>query len=216
MSLEVSEEKTKIVNLKNNYSEFLGFKTKVRKRKKSGRYTIISHMSDKANERVKNGIKSNLKNIRNSYSDKQVVDNISKYNEYLIGVHNYYNKATFISIDMKNIHNELYSAVRKTFQETRVLEVPNYLNNGFIEKTYGKSKRMTNLYGMNIVPITYVQFHKPKQVKNTICKYTESGRKEIHTGLECMNYETIKDIVKNPFWQETVELNDVIIPRCAS
>ncbi len=75
---------------------------------------------------------------------------------------------------------------------------------------------MINLYGMNIVPINYVQFHKPDQAKNTICKYTESGRKEIHTGLECMNYETIKDIVKNPFWQETVELNDVIIPKCAS
>lgn len=74
---------------------------------------------------------------------------------------------------------------------------------------------MINLYGMNIVPIAYVQFHKPKQVNNKICKYTKIGREEIHTGLECMNYETIKDIVKKPFWQETVELNDVIIPKCA-
>lgn len=29
-------------------------------------------------------------------------------------------------------------------------------------------------------------------------------------------YVTIKDIVRNPFWQATVELNDVIIPKCAS
>lgn len=214
--LEVSEEKTKIVNLKKNYSDFLGFKVKVRKKNKNGRYTIISHISNKAKERVKNGIKSNLKNIRKSYSNKQVVDNISKYNEYLIGIHNYYNKATFISIDMSNIYEEIHSAVKKTLRETRVLQVPNYLNNGFIEKTYSKSKCMINLYGINIVPIGYVQFHKPTQVRNTICKYTESGRKEIHTGLECMNYETIKDIVRKPFWQETVELNDVIIPRCAS
>lgn len=34
LNLEVSEEKTKIVNLKRNYSEFLGFKIKVRKKSK--------------------------------------------------------------------------------------------------------------------------------------------------------------------------------------
>ncbi len=216
LSLEVSEEKTKIVNLKRNYSEFLGFKIKVRRKKKNGRYTIISHISDKASERVKEGIKSNLKNIRKSRSDKQIENSIRRYNENLIGVHNYYNKATFISIDMNKIYKKIHNVVRKTLKETMVLQIPNYLNNGFIEKTYGKSKCMMNLYGMNIVPITYVQYHKPKQVENAVCKYTESGRKKIHTGLECMNYETIKDIVRNPFWQETVELNDVIIPKCAS
>ena len=31
-----------------------------------------------------------------------------------------------------------------------------------------------------------------------------------------MNYKTIKDIVENPFYDETVELNDVIIPKCTS
>ena len=38
----------------------------------------------------------------------------------------------------------------------------------------------------------------------------------IHTGIECINYETIKDIVKNPFLQKTMELNDVIIQKCDS
>ena len=50
LNLDISEEKTKIVNLKKNYSEFLGFKIKVRKKSKNGRYTIISHMSNKAKE----------------------------------------------------------------------------------------------------------------------------------------------------------------------
>ena len=75
---------------------------------------------------------------------------------------------------------------------------------------------MINLYGINIVPINYVQYKVPMQRDNSINKYTEKGRKEIHTGLECMNYETIKGIVNNPFYDETVELNDVIIPNCAS
>ena len=51
---------------------------------------------------------------------------------------------------------------------------------------------------------------------NNVCKYTKTGRNEIHIGLECMDYEIIKEIVNNPFDEETVELNDVIIPKCAS
>ena len=69
---------------------------------------------------------------------------------------------------------------------------------------------------MYIAPISYVQYKKPMQRSNKVCKYTEEGRKEIHTVLECMNYETIKNIVNNPYYDKTVELNDVIIPKCAS
>ena len=216
LNLEVSEEKTKIVNLKKNYSEFLGFKIKVRKKSKNGRYTIISHMSNKARERVKNDIKVNLRNIRKSNTPKKIVNNLDKYNKTLIGVHNYYNKATYISIDMDNISKDLYYIKRKTLKETIVFQKINYLNNGFIEKTYGRSKCLIELYGIKIIPIHFIKFKKPCQVSNKICKYTELGRKEIHTGLECMNYKTIKDIVENPFYDETVELNDVIIPKCAS
>lgn len=216
LNLEVSEEKTKIVNLKRNYSEFLGFKIKVRKKSKNARYTIISHMSDKAKEKVKNDIKNNLKNIKNSCTPKQINDSIDKYNVTLIGVHNYYNKATSISIDMNDIEYKVHYIMKKTLKETIVFQIPNYLNNGFIEKTYGKSKSLISLYGAYIVPIHYVRNKTPRQPKNSICKYTKLGRTEIHTDLECMNYETIKDIVNNPFELETVELNDVIIPKCAS
>ena len=46
LKLEISEEKSKIVNLKRHYSEFLGFEMKaVRKRK---RYVVKSHMTEKA------------------------------------------------------------------------------------------------------------------------------------------------------------------------
>lgn len=216
LKLEVSEEKTKIVNLKESYSEFLGLKIKVRKKSKDARYTIISHMSDKAKKRVKNDIKINLKNIQKSNTPQELVENIDKHNKTIIGVHNYYNKATRVSMDMSDIDNKLFCIQMKTLKETIVFQTPNYLNNGFIEKTYGKSKKLVQLYGMYIVPISYVRHKKPRQPSNDICKYTELGRKEIHTDLECMNYETIKSIVENPFELDTVELNDVIIPKCAS
>ena len=78
LKLDVSEEKTKIVNLKRNYSDFLGFKIKVRKKSKNARYTIVSHMSNKADERVKTNIKDNLRDIKKSSFKEQIVKNIER------------------------------------------------------------------------------------------------------------------------------------------
>ena len=49
LSLEISEEKSKVVNLKKHYSEFLGFKIKAVR--KGDKFVVRSHMSDKAVKR---------------------------------------------------------------------------------------------------------------------------------------------------------------------
>lgn len=217
LHLEVSEEKTKIVNLKKNYSEFLGFKIKVRKKTKGKkRYTIVSHISNKTEKRVRNEIKNKLKNIRKSQTPKDIYQNIEQYNSSVIGMHNYYNKATMVSIDFSNIYNDLRYPILKTFKETIVFQVSKSLNNGFIENTYGKSKLLKKIYGIFIVPLSFVKFKKPTMPNRIINKYTEIGREKIHTYLECMDYETINDIVTHPIYSETVELNDVIIPKLAN
>ena len=45
LKLEVSQEKTRVVNVKRRYSEFLGFKIKVRQ--KGGKHVVTSHINDK-------------------------------------------------------------------------------------------------------------------------------------------------------------------------
>ena len=216
LGLEVSEEKTKIVNLKKNYSNFLGFKIKVRKKNKNGRYTIISHMSNKARKRVKDSAKEKLKDIQKSKTIKEINKNIDSYNLFVIGVHNYYDKATFISIDFNKISKEIFNALHKTLKTTIELSIPNKLNNGFIENKYGKSKMIKYIGEKPIVPISYVRYKKPMQRSNKVNKYTAIGREEIHTNLECMEHKTIKSILKHPYYDKTVEFNDVIIPKCAS
>lgn len=62
LKLEISEEKSKVVNLKKQYSEFLGFKLKAVK--KGDKYVVKSHMSDKALQSEKQ--KLSAKNQRNA------------------------------------------------------------------------------------------------------------------------------------------------------
>jgi group II intron reverse transcriptase/maturase len=58
LGLDVNLEKSKIVNLKRHYSEFLGFKLKAKtKGKKSdgkAKYVVTSHISDKASRKILN------------------------------------------------------------------------------------------------------------------------------------------------------------------
>ncbi len=61
LKLEVSEEKSKIINLKRHYSEFLGFEIKAVKKRKS--YVVKSHMTAKAIQREKDKLIEQVKKI---------------------------------------------------------------------------------------------------------------------------------------------------------
>lgn len=64
MKLEVSKEKSKVVNLKKEKSEFWGFELRaVRKRNK---FAVESHMSQKAMKRVNENLKRQVKKIQHS------------------------------------------------------------------------------------------------------------------------------------------------------
>ena len=49
----------------------------------------------------------------------------NKYNKLVIGVHNYYNKATSVSIDMNNISYRIYPIMKKTQEKSIELQIPN-------------------------------------------------------------------------------------------
>ena len=76
LKLEISEEKSKVVNLKKNYSEFLGFKIKATKKK--GKYVVYSNMTDKAikNETIK--LKEQIKVIQHSENADNLILNVKQ------------------------------------------------------------------------------------------------------------------------------------------
>ena len=91
LDLEVSDEKSKITNLKSNYTEFLGFRLKAKPKK--GRYVCQSRMSIRAQENVTTKLKKQIVHMKGNYEAIQV----NKLNAMIIGVHNYYKIATNVS-----------------------------------------------------------------------------------------------------------------------
>jgi len=118
LKLDISEEKSRVVNLRNQYSEFLGFKLKAVK--KGGKYIVKSHMSNKA-------IKAETQKLRERsialQRPKSLLDEkrmLNLYNSTVWGIHNYYRFATHIAADCGIvIHNTTRFVIRESRPETR-------------------------------------------------------------------------------------------------
>ena len=180
LKLEISEEKSKVVNLKKQYSEFLGFKLKAVE--KGGKYVVKSHMSDKALQSEKEKLSGKIKEMQRP---KDLLDEkrmLNLHNSMVWGIHNYYKFATHISIDCAKIQRSL-SIVMKNRLGNR-LSKTGVTNNIYILKNYGASKRMRYLNKYPLCPIGYIQAKAPLYKKKEICKYTQTGRVEIHDNLK--------------------------------
>lgn len=209
LGLDISPEKSKIVNLKRQYSEFLGFKLRaVRKGVKNNgeaKYTVKSHMSDKAVKKVKGRVREMIKRIEFPANANEEYKAVGAYNVYVVGVHNYYRYATHISEDMRKIALgttwTMKNRLRKRLQK-QGNPLPSY-----ITKRYGKSKQIRYVGGQALIPIGYVQTKAPLFKRREINQYTVEGRKTIHKSLEAVNMSILHYLMRNPVQCASVEFN---------
>lgn len=210
LGLEISPEKSKIVNVKRHYSEFLGFKLKVREKGKkpdgSKRYVIEAHVRDKALKKIRARSKEIIGQIRRTYDPNMEYRLIQKYNSYLIGIHNYYCIATHVNLDIHEIafdvKKSLYNRLKHRLQRT------GSISNRYIQEKYGKSREVRYLNGHAVVPVAYVQHRVPMDRKIRVNPYTPEGRTEIHKNLTGLNLAVMNHLMNTPAGQQSVEYND--------
>jgi len=210
LGLEISPEKSKIVNLKRHYSEFLGFKLKVRaKGKKSSgqtKYVVEAHIKDKALLKIREKSKEIIAQIRQTYDPGMEYRLIQKYNSYIIGVHNYYSIATHVNLDFHKIAFDVKKSLYNRLKHR--LQKKGSITNGYIQEKYGRSREVRFLNGHVLVPIAFVQHRVPMDKKLKVNKYTPEGRTEIHKNLEGINMASLYQLMNNPAGKQSVEYND--------
>ena len=160
LGLEINPEKSKIVNLKRHYSEFLGFRLKLHKKgkKKNGetRYTVKSHISKKAEKKIKDKTHELVKEIQRPQGMQTGYGAVNKYNAYVIGIHNYYASATLVNLDFnqiafgvkKSLKARLKDGIKRTGKEP-----PRY-----VKERYGSSRELRYIYNTAIIPLAYVRY----------------------------------------------------------
>lgn len=200
LKLEISQEKSKIINLRKNYSEYLGFKMKVRDKNK--KKVVKSSITDKAKKLIIRQIKEKLKNIKK----ETTVANVNKYNSKILGLHNYYNMATNVNLDFNKIS---YALSKTIYNSTKRLKSNIGTKSKCFEKFYGRYNcKIIYIQGVALFPITGVKHKTTMNYSQTISDYTKEGRKLIHKRQQCVSTHILKYIMNNPIKNKNIEYND--------
>lgn len=200
LNLEISPEKSMVVNLRKKYSNFLGFKLKVQK--KGQKHVVKSHISDKATKNIAKEIKAKIKAMQKHPN----VNSVNRYNATILGMHNYYKVATHVNIDF----HKVYFLVSKSFNNRlyRIRSDTGVISKAY-EKFYGKYNYKKWYIGRLILfPIAGIKTLNAMNLNQEICNYTEEGRKRIHDNLRAINHKIVHYIMENPVQGQTTEYND--------
>lgn len=209
LKLEVSPEKTRVVNVKQKYSEFLGFKIRVHS--KGQRQAVQSHISDKQLKRKKQALVEQAKKVAKPDPKRGELGEIRLYNSMVMGMQNYYQIATEINADCTALNRAVMTVFTnrlKTQKGNRLKRTGRKLTE-VEEKRYGKSAMLRFVAGTKepIYPISSIRCKNPINKRRSICSYTAEGRKEIHDPLR-INSRLMLELMKQPLYGRSVEYAD--------
>lgn len=200
LGLEINTEKSKVINLRKNYSDFLGFKLKVKPKKKN--MVAKSSICDRSKKKIIKTIKEKIKLIKN----KPSIESCNNYNATILGLQNYYKIASNCNIDFKKI---AFLVRKNLYNSTKNIRSGTGRKTKIYERLYGK-------YNFNVIyiaqialfPIAGVVTRPSQRFHPEICSYTEAGRNKIHEKLSNRINLGIRYLLENPVKNEGLEFND--------
>ena len=213
LKLEISEEKSRITDLKIKSSEFLGFSIKaIQKGGHEGRdkgklkYFCVTQISRENIERIVDTIRNKVKLIQKTGTRKSVWD----LNVYIMGVHEYYKIATQVNLNFQEISYRVSKIMYNRFKDMAQAQQISCSKCHFVIGRYSNSNSRTYIINKQaIVPIAFVQFNRPLLFSQQICDYTKEGREKNEVRLlnanmqECVTYLS-KHFIPN----RSIEYND--------
>ena len=202
LKLEVSDEKSKVTNLRKRDSEFLGFRIKLRR--KSNLWVITSNVCDKAIHRISKEMADSVKAIQSSKTAEEISLNVGDYNAKVIGVQDYYCIATRVNLNFSDIARPINGQLLHRIDG---IKKQGEIKNRYLRKRYGKSKQMRWIGETPLVPLAYVQFKIPMRKSRKINPYTPKGRAEIHDNLR-VDVNSMLWLMRHPIPTESVRYND--------
>lgn len=207
LKLEISPEKSKVVNLKKNSSDFLGFKIKViPKGKTKHGYVAKTDMNQKALKKAKTNLKLKVKDIVRHTTTFQ----IARYNLAVMGMQNYYCVATNIYNNLTEVSYALLPTTRVRFKKIAKLIPFETTSQDFQMKTIGirPQTKIIMIADTPLLPINGVKHKNPLNFSQDICNFTEHGRSRIHEEIALVTKGEIRILLEYKDTTKSVEFND--------
>ena len=209
LKLEVSPEKTRIVNVRKRYSEFLGFKIMVYR--KGEKYVVKSHICDKKLQLEESKLVEQAKRIAKPAHGRTQPDEIGLFDEMVLGIQNYYRIATCISLDCRKIHRRVMTVLTNRLNTESGCQLTR--EGGAMtdseKEHYGASQMVRYVSGINrpIYPIAFIKYKTAIGISAAVCCFSPAGRKKIHDNPE-MDTTLFAYLRENPPQGHSLEYAD--------
>lgn len=197
LGLEISDEKSKITNLRKRKTEFLGFTIKgVKKRKK---WVANSYINAKKKEQIIANIRRLIMEIYRKRSALSMYD----LNMYIRGIHNYFGIASHITTDTKEIAYRVYRMQWNHLK--RVAKYGQFKVKGYERYNYHTFK----IREVALIPIGAIKCRIPKQFNQELTDYTNEGRNlaEKHN-LPINMLQAVRYLGKSFIQDRSIQYND--------
>ncbi|QHW33401.1 group II intron reverse transcriptase/maturase (plasmid) [Paenibacillus rhizovicinus] len=206
LQLDISPDKSQIVNLRKRKSEFLGFTIKATK--KANKRVAHTGINAKKKAQIKKEAKERIEKIRR-YPN---AGNALAYNSFVLGLHLYFKKATHVCNAFSRLAYDL-----RTFMFNRILKVgiyehpsnppPSYLK---FYKTSWKTYRVGRVY---LYPLGQVNTETNLNFDPRLSIFTEEGRKMVHRSLRPDVQTEIINLMNSNIPNRSIEYMDNRISR---
>jgi len=206
LKLDISPEKSQIVNLRKRESEFLGFTIKANVKKgKRVAHTGIKH---KKREKLKEQAKMHIRRMK----DSPTIQNALRFNSFVLGIHNYFNRATHVNPEFSRLAYKL-----KAFLYNRLRTVGKYghpINpTSTYKKFYSTGFKTFKIANVHLFPIGNVKTVNAMNFSPILSLFTVEGRKKIYDKLKPSIEFEISVLMKATLPDRTVEYMDNRISR---
>lgn len=203
LKLQISEEKTKVVNLKTDKSDFLGFT--IGTTIKGDKRICVTHISPKNIERIQKVLIEKVKEMQKPHDENELFLTINRYNSIVIGIHNYYRIATCVYLDLEPVQQHMhYVFVNRLKGQYNKNGTP---PKGYINDNYGNTAQIRYIHKKCVIPIGCIKNVDAKHIPRKYNKYTPEGRAAMRNN-QGINLEILHALLNQKFVNRSMEYMD--------
>lgn len=206
LKLDISPEKSKIINIRKHESAFLGFT--IRASRKGNKRVAHTYVRSEKIQKIKAEARKRVKELRSV----PTIQNAIRFNSFVLGLHNYFNRATHVNLAFSRLTYEIsammYNRLRSIGKYAHPTNPP-----PTYKKFYSSGCKTFKIAGIYLYPLANVQ------TKNTICfsqnltPFTFEGREKIYKNLHKNIKQEIVLLMESTILTRSVEYMDNRISR---
>lgn len=210
LRLEISPEKSKVVNLRRSSLEFLGVAIKaIRKPSSKQGFVAVSGIKPKKRQQIKDELRKMVKELARNPNGKMV----ARLNAYILGLQNYFKKASRVNREFSRIWYDIGRLLSSRLKGKAEYGIPRDPPEVY-RRFYGGYRLWTwTIQGTPIFPLPAVKHRPPRLFNQAASIYTPTGRKLVHKYLHPSVAAEIVKLMRSNVGDRSVEYLDARLAR---